>query len=111
MLKKKQPGDKVAIELTRDKKKLRLDVELSAREEEMTRNDQMSGGEDQLSARRSEFPRVIDHDTPLTKVSVGGPLLNLDGVCIGMNIARASRVATFAIPARELRELIKRMTK
>ena len=44
----------------------------------MTRNDQMSGGENQLSARRSEFPRVIDHDTPLTKVSVGGPLLNLD---------------------------------
>ena len=111
VLKKKEPGDKVAIELTRDKKKLRLDVELSAREESMTRNDQMSGGEDQLSARRSEFPRVIDHDTPLTKVSVGGPLLNLDGVCIGMNIARASRVATFAIPARELREIIQRMTK
>ena len=111
VLKKKQPGDKVAIELTRDKKKLRLDVELSAREDVMTRNDQMSGGENQLSARRSEFPRVIDHDTPLTKVSVGGPLLNLDGICIGMNIARASRVATFAIPARELSELIKRMTK
>ncbi len=109
VLKKKEPGDKVAIELMRDEKKLRLDVELSAREESMTRNDQMSGGEDQLSARRSEFPRVIDHDTPLTKVSVGGPLLNLDGICIGMNIARASRVATFAIPARELREIIAKM--
>lgn len=109
LLKKKRPGDKVAIELKRDEKKHRLDVELSAREEKMTRNEQMSGGEDQLSSRRSEFPRVIDHDTPLTKVSVGGPLLNLDGVCIGMNIARASRVSTFAIPARELREIIAKM--
>lgn len=106
VLEKKQPGDDVAIKLIRGTEQLNFVVGLSEKVLRMSRNDQMSGGEDQLSARRSEFPRVIHHDTPLTKVSVGGPLLDLDGVCVGMNIARASRVATFAIPARELRGLI-----
>lgn len=111
VLEEKQPGDHVTIELMRGTKRIKLDVSLSERVARMTRNDQMSGGEDQLSSRRSEFPRVIHHDTPLTKVSVGGPLLNLDGVCVGMNIARASRVASFAIPARELRFLIASLIK
>lgn len=110
-LKEKDPGDQVVVKIMRDNKTLELKVSLSAREKAFTRNDQMSGGESILSERRSEFPRVIHHDTPLSKMSVGGPLINLDGVCIGMNIARASRVATFAIPASELSEIIKRMIK
>ncbi len=112
-LKGKKPGDTLAIEVMRGKKKLKLDVELMAPKDKprMSRNDMMSGGKASLSKRRDGFPRVIHHDTPLTKSSVGGPLLNLDGECIGMNIARASRVATYAIPARELREIIARMIK
>ena len=113
-MKGKKPGDKLSIELLRDKKNMKFDVELMARPggpAKMSRNDQMSGGENSLSKRRTGFPRVIHHDTPLTKSSVGGPLLALDGTCVGMNIARASRVATFAIPARELREIIAEMIK
>ena len=30
----------------------------------------------------------------------GGPLVNLDGEAIGLNIARAGRVTTYALPAR-----------
>ncbi len=111
-LKGKQAGDSIPVEVLRGKKKVRLEVKLAARpkgKRRMTRNDMMSGGENSLSGRRSGFPRVIHHDTPLTRVSVGGPLLSLDGVCVGMNIARASRVATFAIPAKELGEIIGRM--
>lgn len=111
-MKGKKPGEKVAVEVMRGDKKLTFDVELMARDDDempMNRNDQMSGGEKQLSLRRTGFPRVIHHDTPLSKSSVGGPLLALDGKCIGMNIARASRVATYAIPAMELRGIIDRM--
>ncbi|MBT8036508.1 MAG: PDZ domain-containing protein [Verrucomicrobiae bacterium] len=112
-MKGKNPGESLEIEVLRGKKKIKLDVELMARpgKPKMTRNDQMSGGENSLSKRRDGFPRVLHHDTPLTKSSVGGPLLTLDGICVGMNIARASRVATFAIPARELREMVTRMLK
>lgn len=104
----KKPGDIVEMTVKRGGKSKKLKVELMARPGKLlaSRNDQMSGGENSLSKRRDGFARVIHHDTPLIKSSVGGPLLNLDGECVGMNIARASRVATFAIPARELREII-----
>lgn len=104
----KKPGDFLPIEVMRKGKKMSFKVELMPRSggPRMTRNDQMSGGEFSLSKRRDGFPRVIHHDTPLTKSSVGGPLIDLNGKCVGMNIARASRVATFAIPARELGEII-----
>ena len=112
LLKDKKAGDKIAVEVLRGDKQENLSVELMARPrgpERMSRNDHMSGGENSLSKRRTNFPRVLHHDTPLTKNRIGGPLLDLDGVCIGMNIARASRVATFAIPAPELAEIITRM--
>lgn len=114
LLKDKKEGDEVAIEILRKGKAQKLSLELMARPkpkgpERMTRNDQMSGGELSLSVRRNDFPRVLHHDTPLIKDRVGGPLLSLDGVCLGMNIARASRVATFAIPARELVEIFARL--
>jgi len=107
----KKSGDVIEIEVMRGKKTKKLKVELMARPGKpmVTRNDQMSGGENSLSKRRDGFARVIHHDTPLIKSSVGGPLLNLEGECVGMNIARSSRVATFAIPARELREIIEDM--
>lgn len=103
----KKPGELLPVEVMREGKKMKFEVELMPREggPRMTRNDMMSGGELSLSKRRDGFPRVIHHDTPLTRESVGGPLLDLSGKCIGMNIARASRVATFAIPARELRSI------
>ncbi len=108
----KSPKDVVDIEVLRDGELKSFKVELMARseKEQFTRNDQMSGIL-ALSSRRTGFPRVIHHDTPLSKHSVGGPLLNLDGECVGMNIARASRVATYAIPARELLEMIPRMIR
>lgn len=117
LLKTQKPGNVLTVEVMRGEERLRFDVALTAREDEedmlLDRNEQMSGGgeADQLSKRRSGFPRVIHHDTPLTRVSVGGPLLNLDGLCVGMNIARTDRVTSFAIPARELREIIGRMVK
>lgn len=113
MMHGKKPGDVIEIEVLRNKETKKLKVELSARpgQKRMSRNDKMSGGENSLSKRRDGFPRVLHHDTPLIKSSVGGPLLNLDGECVGMNIARASRVATFAIPARELREIITEMAR
>ncbi|MGJ8677323.1 MAG: trypsin-like peptidase domain-containing protein [Akkermansiaceae bacterium] len=111
-LKGKIVGDILEVGILRGEEKLKIEVELTARSEDpaqISRNDMMSGGNEILSERRDGFERVIHHDTPLSHTSVGGPLLNLDGECIGMNIARASRVATFAIPVPELREIIARM--
>jgi serine protease Do len=60
------------------------------------RNDLMSGD---TSERAGGFDEAIEHDTVVPPWLCGGPLVNLDGEAIGLNIARASRVATYALPA------------
>jgi serine protease Do len=42
---------------------------------------------------------VLQHDLPLKPRDMGSPLLDLNGNCIGLNIARVDRVTTFALPA------------
>jgi len=100
-------GEVIEVRYLRDGTEITVPVSLIAREElfaeqMMNRNDIMSGD---FSKRRSGFPRVIQHDILGNSSSVGGPLLDLDGKCIGMNIARANRAESFAIPAQELQEL------
>jgi S1-C subfamily serine protease len=61
------------------------------------------------SERNTEFPHVLQHDSPLFPEQCGGPLLNLDGQAIGLNIARAGRTDSFAVPARKLIEVLQQM--
>jgi S1-C subfamily serine protease len=74
----------------------------------MNNNDLMSGD---VSKRRSGFPRVLQHDIPGNGKIVGGPLLDIDGRCLGMHIARANRAENFAIPVEDLRALAERLMK
>jgi S1-C subfamily serine protease len=109
VLEGKKEGDKVSVSLMRDEESIELEVELSARGEvfeQLTRNDQMSGD---YSKRRSGFPRVIQHDILANNQTMGGPVIDLKGRLVGMNIARANRAETFAIPVEELRELAESM--
>ena len=111
LLSKMKSGSDVKVSILRDGKKDELDVKLSARGDifrEATRNDQMSGD---FSNRRSGFPRVIQHDILGASITMGGPVLDLEGRAVGMNIARANRAETFAIPVEELRELAEGMVK
>lgn len=109
ILEGKKDGEKVSVSLLREEEPIELEVELSARGEvfeQLNRNDQMSGD---FSKRRSGFPRVIQHDILANNQTMGGPVIDLEGRLVGMNIARANRAETFAIPVEELRELSERM--
>ncbi len=109
LLKEKKAGDVVKVSLKRDGKKIELDVKLSAKGElfaNKSRNDQMSGD---YSKRRSGFPRVIQHDILGASETMGGPVIDLEGRVVGMNIARANRAETFAIPVEELKNLAEGM--
>jgi serine protease Do len=109
-LKDRKAGTTVSVTLRRGKEKITVEVRLSSKGELftdlMSRNDQMSGD---FSNRRSGFPRVLQHDILGTSKIVGGPLLDLDGRCLGMNIARANRAESFAIPVEDLKELAARL--
>lgn len=51
------------------------------------------------SIHNSGFPEVIQHDTDLFPHQCGGPLMNLHGEAVGLNIARAARIISYAVPA------------
>lgn len=109
ILGKKKAGEKVKLTVSRDGKKFDLEVTLSAKGEifeNISRNDQMSGD---YSKRRSGFPRIIQHDILAAASTMGGPVVDLKGRLVGMNIARANRCETFAIPVEELKEIAEGM--
>lgn len=110
ILKERKAGSTVKVTYRREKMESTVNVRLAARGEmftdQMNRNDQMSGD---FSTRRSGFPRVMQHDILGSRTVTGGPLLDMDGRCIGMNIARATRAESFAIPVEDLKELAARL--
>ena len=111
-LKDRKAGSQVKITYRRGKEEITADVRLAARGEmftdQMNRNDMMSGD---FSKRRSGFPRVMQHDILGSRKLVGGPLLDLDGRCLGMNIARANRAESFSIPVEDLKSLAERLIR
>ena len=63
------------------------------------------------SARRDGFSRVFSHDADLAPEECGGPLYDLAGRFVGLNIARNSRVRCYAVPASEIADLIQKAAK
>lgn len=104
-----QPGDKVRLKLVRDGKTEELEVELrdlnalAGGGERIDFQRQLGGP---LSRRRAGFSKVMQHDTVLRPNECGGPVVNLDGKCVGINIARASREASFALPSQVILPLL-----
>ncbi len=70
------------------------------------RSDRLDG---EVSQRAEGFEQAIEHDTVLQPWLCGGPLVNLEGKAIGLNIARASRVTTYALPARLVKQILEHL--
>ncbi len=58
------------------------------------------------SGRRDGFSTVILHDANLKPEKCGGPVFDLSGNFIGMNIARNSRVRSYALPGLVIKKFI-----
>ena len=91
------PGENVRLTIIRKGDRMSIDAairELDVLQE--TENDTKVNG--RRSERLSGFDRVIQHDTVLDPDECGGPVLNSQGQAIGLNIARAGRVVSYALP-------------
>ncbi len=62
-----------------------------------------------VSARSTGFKNVIQHDTVLAPFHCGGPLIDVNGNVVGLNIARAGRVSTYALSSRVVSEAVNEM--
>jgi S1-C subfamily serine protease len=78
----------------------------STEDEEVLLDAQDAWGGGPFSERRFGFPRVIAHDTALTPDAAGGPLIDAHGNVLGINIARALRVASYAIPLPDVQRVV-----
>jgi serine protease Do len=109
---KYKPGDKVKVVVQRpgpNATKEELTVELGKR-------PAMPGGIDRgdfqnrmgstLSVKRSGFPTIFQHDMVVKPTDCGGPVVNLDGQVVGINIARGGRTESYAIPAEVVQSLL-----
>jgi serine protease Do len=97
-------GDEVELVVRRGEERVSLQAKLGAPPSfEVT--DQWGGGP--FSKRRFGFETVIVHDAPLAPHQCGGPLLDTDGRVVGINIARALRVASYAHPTASVREFVR----
>ena len=93
-----RPGDTVSVKVRRGEEEKVVRVTLVPRSD-IDRSDFQNTLGNQLSGRRTGFPAVLQHDTPLKPTDIGGPLVDLSGRVLGLNIARAGRVETWALPA------------
>jgi serine protease Do len=105
ILNKSKPGDQVTVIVLRDEEELEFKFKLLSKSaiDRSEMQNRMGGA---LSGRRTGFPSVIQHDMVLKPVDCGGPLVDIDGHVIGINIARAGRVETWALPPDLVKTLV-----
>jgi len=120
---KKLPGEKVALLIKRGEDELALRpildlrpaVEAGTFDRTAAQRDgalsSLSSRGGKLSKRKTGFPRCLYHDQTLSPRLTGAPLINLEGNVVGINIARALRHRSLAIPTIEIDNVVARLRR
>lgn len=103
-LQRTKAGERVTVKVQRGSEEVVLKPTLGKRPLERADFQNLMGSK--LSDQRTGFPMVLQHDTVLRPVDCGGPLVDLNGKVIGINIARAGRTESLAIPAEAVKPLL-----
>lgn len=106
-IQRRSPGESLRLVVRRGEKELTIDALLGDEFSSLVSRGAMQnrmGGE--LSRRRVGFTSALQHDQVLLPEDCGGPVVDLSGRVIGLNIARAGRTETFALPATVVQPLI-----
>ncbi|NCG27961.1 MAG: PDZ domain-containing protein [Verrucomicrobiales bacterium] len=104
-IKKFAPTEEVRLKILRGEEGIPFKVTLNYMSnvfDMLDRNQRMSG---LTSKRKAGFSDVLQHEIPLSPMAMGGPLMNLKGLAIGVDIARSDRVTTFALPSSLVKEI------
>src|ERR1019366_1634522 len=105
LLSKTKPNDEVVFKIVREKKPQDIKATLGRNPSDKngkSRSDTQNTMGSKLSDRRAGFPVILQHDSILRPTDCGGPLVNLEGQVLGINIARAGRTESYAIPSEAL---------
>jgi serine protease Do len=96
-------GDTVVLKVLRGSEELKIEATLG--KQQPKQKDQNTMGSI-LSNRRTGFPIILQHDSVVLPEDCGGPLVNLEGKVVGINICRWGRVESYAVPAETIQPLL-----
>lgn len=107
----RKPYETVKVLITRGSEDKELTATLRRRPDGFTTlaedaRNTMGGA---VSRNRSGYPAAFQHDMVLKPSQCGGPVVDLDGKVIGLNIARSGRIECYAIPAATLASLLEKV--
>jgi len=109
-VRKYRPGDTLRLLVKRGDKEEEIDATLGNAMTVMIdrqAKQNMMGGP--LSVRSGGFDLALQHDTVLRPEDCGGPVVDLTGRVVGINIARAGRVESYALPAAAVRPVLAKL--
>ena len=108
-----KPEERVTIQIERDAAKKSIELSLGNRAEvanrpglDMRQLDQTAQMGSSLSKNASGYPNAVQSDLALQAEDAGGPVIDVTGAIVGLNIARAERVSTYLIPAKIVNALL-----
>jgi serine protease Do len=112
-----KPGDKVTVDVKRGDQRLHVEATLASAGEMAAppgdvaahKLDALSSLGGTLSRRNNNFALALTHDAVIQAAQCGAPVVDLDGRAIGLNVARADRTATYAIPAARAKAVVDEM--
>lgn len=104
-LENSRPGDAVKLKVLREEEEKDVEVKLTE-QLRPDRSDIQNAMGGQLSGRRTGFPAVMQTDMVVAPKDCGGPVVDLEGNVLGVNIARAGRVETWILPGENIRPLL-----
>jgi len=101
-----RPGDMLELKVRRNNNVMRLKATLGSSQNVSSRGAIQNRMGGKLSNRRAGFPDVLQHDSYLKPEHCGGPVVDLNGRVVGINIARAGRTESYAVPANRVLALL-----
>lgn len=104
---KSKPGDTITLKLRRGEEELELRPTLGKRDAKSNRSEMQNMMGSELSNRRTGYDTILQHDSIVKPVDCGGPLVDLEGRVVGINICRAGRTESWAVPSEVVQALLK----
>ena len=93
------PGASVKLHLRRGNGETDVPVRLASRSKVTSNWDGEDFANGGVSLRTDNFPEIVQHEIPLQPNDMGGPVFDLEGNALGINISRVDRVSTFMLPS------------
>lgn len=100
-----QAGQFVELGILRDERTIKITAQMMDLANSLFDSTEMEVN-GHISARATGFQNVIQHDTVLQPHQCGGPIVDVEGNVVGLNIARNGRVASLAFHSRSLEPTI-----